>query len=95
VRVTVKTFLPLLAETMGRQEAEIEFDGATVQDLLDHLVRRHGTKARKALYDREGELDPVVQILLNEQGWVGRDELAETALADGDSVTIMMLMAGG
>ena len=91
----MKTLHPLLAEAMGGQEAVVEFAGETVGDLLEHLVGRHGARARKALHDRDGGLDPVVQILLNEREWVRRDRLAETNLADGDTITIMMLMAGG
>jgi molybdopterin converting factor small subunit len=93
--VTVKTLVPTLAEAMGGQEATVEFPGATVGDLLEHLVGRYGVRARKALHDRDGELDPVVQILLNEQEWVGRDDLEARSLTDGDTVTILMLMAGG
>ncbi|MHC4549249.1 MAG: MoaD/ThiS family protein [Planctomycetota bacterium] len=95
MKVKVKTLLPLLAEAMGRQEQEVEFEGTTVGDLLAHLVRRHGPKARQAIFDESGELDPVVSVLLNEEDWVRRDHLADTALHDGDTVALMMLMAGG
>lgn len=95
MKVRVKTLLPLLAEAMGRQEVEVEFAGTTAGDLVEHLVRRYGHKARKALHDRDGAMDPVVSVLRNEKEWIRTDRLAETALEEGDTITLMMLMAGG
>jgi len=94
VKVKLRTLLPHLVDAMGSQECDLEFAGQTVQDLLDHLLAAYGHKARKALLDHEGKLDPVVQILLNEREWVGRDDL-NRPLASGDTVDVMMLMAGG
>jgi molybdopterin converting factor small subunit len=94
VKVRLRTLLPHLVDAMGGQECDLEFTGQTVQDLLDHLLAAYGHKARKALLDHEGELDPVVQILLNEKEWVGKGDLNRT-LTEGDTVDLMMLMAGG
>jgi molybdopterin converting factor small subunit len=66
----------------------------TVKELIEHLVTRYGRKARQALYDSEGQLDPVVQILLNGEQWVTHDRL-DTVLQDGDDVMLMLLLAGG
>lgn len=95
MKVRVKTLLPLLAEAMGRQEVDVEFAGTTAGDLIEHLIRRYGRKARKAICDQAGAMDPVVQMLRNEKEWVRTDRLAETTLHEGDTVTLMMLMAGG
>jgi molybdopterin converting factor small subunit len=95
MKIKVKTLLPLLAEAMGGQETEVEFEGTTTGDLIEHLVQRYGRKAREALHDRAGAMDPVVSLLHNEKEWVRTDRLAETTLHEGDTVTLMMLMAGG
>jgi len=95
MKIKVKTLLPLLAEAMGRQETEVEFEGTTAGDLIEHLVQRYGRKARQAICDRAGAIDPVVSLLRNEKEWVRTDRLAETTLHEGDTVTLMMLMAGG
>ena len=95
MKIKVKTLLPQLAEAMGKQEVEVELAGTTAQDLVAHLVQRFGHRARKALYDGSGAMDPVVQMLRNEKEWVRTDRLAETTLEEGDTVTLMMLMAGG
>ncbi len=94
MKIHLKVFLPALPEALGRKELEVEFAGETVNDLLEHLVARYGRQARKALYTRQGELDPVVQVLLNGEEWVTHDRL-DTVLKDGDDVVLMMMMAGG
>jgi MoaD family protein len=93
MKIDLKVFLPALPEAMGRKELEIEFAGETVGDLIEHLVARYGRKARQALYE-DGKLDQVVQVLLNGETFVPHDRL-DTVLRDGDSVILMMLMAGG
>jgi MoaD family protein len=94
MKVNLKILLPVLPEAIGRKELEVEFAGETVNDLIEHLVARYGKKARRALYDEKGELDSVVQVLLNGREWVTHDRL-DTALQDGDNVVLMIMMAGG
>ncbi|MCP4536663.1 MAG: MoaD/ThiS family protein [Chloroflexi bacterium] len=94
MKVHLKIFLPVLPEAIGRRELEVEFAGETVNDLIEHLVVRYGRKAKQALYDVTGKLDPVVQILLNGEKWVTRDQL-DTLLQDGDNVMLAVMMAGG
>lgn len=94
MKVNLRILLPTLAKALGRKELELEFGGETVGDLVEHLVAQPGRKARQALLDEKGELDPVVQVLLNGREWVSHDRL-DTALQDGDTVVLMMMMAGG
>jgi MoaD family protein len=94
MKVNLRIFLPMLSEVIGRKELEIEFVGSTVNDLIDHLIAQYGRKAKQALYDENGELDPVVQVLLNGEQWITAD-LLDTSLQDGDNVVILTMMAGG
>ena len=94
MKVKLKLFVPVLPEAIGRKELEVEFDGQTIGDLIEHLVIQYGRKARQALYDGKGDLDLAVQVLLNGEEWITRDRL-DTALQDGDSVMLMMMLAGG
>jgi MoaD family protein len=94
MKVHLHIFLPVLPEAIGSKELQIEFAGKTINDLIEHLIARYGRKARQALYDREGQLDPVVQILLNGERWVTHDRL-DTLLHDGDDVRFMLVLAGG
>ena len=94
MKVNLKLLVPVLPEAIGRRDLEVEFVGETVNGLIEHLVARYGRKARQALFDEKGELDPVIQVLLNGKEWVTHDRL-DTALQDGDNVVLMIMMAGG
>lgn len=94
MKVNLRLFLPVLPQAIGRKELELEFAGETVNDLIEHLVTRYGKKARQALYDEGGKLDPVVQVLLNGREWVTHDRL-DVALRDGDDVILMIMLGGG
>lgn len=94
MRVNLKVLLPTLPEVMGGKELQVEFEGETVRDLFEYLLTRYGRKARQALCDKRGRLDPVIQVLLNGEEWITHDRL-DTALRDGDEVIFMMLLAGG
>ncbi len=94
MKINLKIFLPLLPEVIGSKELEVEFAGETVNDLIEHLVAQYGRKARQALYDSKGKLDPVIQVLLNGKEWVTHDRL-DTILQDDDEMIFMIMMAGG
>lgn len=94
MKVRLKVLLPVLPEAMGSNELELEFPGETVNDLLEHLIARYGRKARQALHDEQGQLDQVIQILLNGEEWVTHDQL-DRALQDGDYLMVMLMLAGG
>lgn len=94
MKVHLRVLLPVLPEAMGGKEVQVEFAGDTVNDLIEYLLARYGRKARQAMYDRNGQLDPVVQILLNGEQWVSHDQL-DTVLHDGDDVMLALMLAGG
>ena len=86
--------LPALAKVVGGKRVEVDFAGDTVADLVNHLVQQYGPAAREALLDEDGNLDDIIQILINEQQWVVHDDL-DTSLKEGDSVILMLLVVGG
>lgn len=86
--------LPALSRAMGGKEMDVDFPGETVGELLGHIVEQYGRAAREALLDQQGRLDAIVQILINEKAWVVHDEL-DVPLTEGDSVILMLLVAGG
>jgi molybdopterin converting factor small subunit len=94
MKVHLKILLPVLPEAIGSRDLQVEFAGKTINDLIEHLITRYGRRARLALHDRNGQLDPVVQILLNGERWVTHDRL-DTVLHDGDDVIFMLMLAGG
>ncbi len=94
MKVHLKMLLPVLPEAVGRKDLEVEFAGETVNDLLDHLIAQYGRQARQALLDDQGQLDPVIQVLLNGEEWITQDQL-DRVLHDGDQVIFMLMLAGG
>jgi MoaD family protein len=94
MKVKLRIFLPTLPEMIGRKELEVEFIGETINDLIDHLDAKYGKNVKQVLYDKNGKLDPLVQVLLNGETWITDDRLA-TVLQEGDEVIFMMMLAGG
>ena len=93
-QVHLELHLPDVPRTFGKKRLEVEFEGETVADLLDHLLGRYGPGIREAMYDADGVLDPVIQFVVNGKAWVRHDQL-DTRLEDGDAITILALLAGG
>jgi sulfur carrier protein ThiS len=95
LKITVESLgLPALADVIGRK-AEIQLEGGTLADLVAHLAGRFGARARRLLLDDEGHLDRTIQVLLNDREFVGREELADRKLSEGDGVKFMLLVCGG
>jgi sulfur carrier protein ThiS len=86
--------LPALSAVIGRK-TEVVLESGTVADLVRHLSARFGPKARAVLLDGEGRLDLTIQIMLNEEGFISREELPKRQLKDGDRIRFMLLVGGG
>ncbi|MDX1708219.1 MAG: MoaD/ThiS family protein [Desulfobacterales bacterium] len=86
--------LPSLSKLIGRK-TDIEMADGSLADLIKHIVDRTGSRTRKILLDDSGQLDMTIQVMLNDEGFVPRDQLAQRPLKDGDSVKIMLLVGGG
>jgi sulfur carrier protein ThiS len=86
--------LPTLSKLIGKK-TEMEMADGTLADLIAHILQRSGREARKILLDHTGELDMTIQVMLNDEGFVPRNELSKRTLKDGDSVKIMLLVGGG
>lgn len=86
--------IPMLREAVGKKRFEMEFDGCSVRDLINEIIKRYGQKARDALLDSDGNLDLLVQVLVNGSRWVGHEHL-DTTLSEGDTISLMIFLAGG
>ena len=86
--------LPTLSKVTGKKELDVNSEGKTVSDLIGYIVKRYGRKAEQALLDEEGKLDITIQVLLNGREWITHDRL-DTVLQDGDSIALMLMVAGG
>jgi len=88
--ITVRIPTPLRTLTGGADEVAIA--GATVREVIDNLEKKHpGLKER--LCDEKG-VRRFVNIYANEEDIRFLDNL-ETAIKEGDSISIVPAIAGG
>ena len=86
--------LPTLSKLIGKT-SHLEMADGTVADLIARIVDRHGGQARKILLDQTGQLDLAIQVIVNDEGFLPRDQYLKRILKDGDSVKFMLLVGGG
>jgi len=91
--MTVKVLIPTPLQKFTNEEATVEIDGSNIVGLLDSLESSFpGIKAR--LCDDKGELRRFVNFYVNSEDIRFLDG-KETALNDGDEVSIVPAVAGG
>jgi sulfur-carrier protein len=88
--VTVKIPTQLRAATGG--EAEVEVVGSTVGDALDALFEAHGDLRERITQD--GDLRRFVNVYVSGED-IRFQQGLETAIGEGDEVTILPAVAGG
>jgi len=67
----------------------------SIKDLVDTMIGRFGSAASHVILDKAGNFDPGIQVVINDRNYVKAQDFEKTLLNDGDSVTFMMLIAGG
>ena len=86
--------LPLITQPLGKKKIEFEFQGSTLAD----LARALGSKIKRVkdvLLASDGSIDNDIQIYINSVNPVEREDSQNTILNEGDTITFMMLIAGG
>ena len=86
--------LPTLSELIGKK-AEFDFSSGTIIDLVALIVQKYGLRARQILLDDEGEVDLIIQVIINDEGFLQRDDFARRHLKDGDIIKFLLLAGGG
>ena len=86
--------MPTLSRLIGKR-ARLEMSSGTLADLVDTLITRYGPQVEKVLLDEEGQLDITVQVMINNEGLLARNQHAVRALNDGDSIKFILLVGGG
>jgi molybdopterin synthase sulfur carrier subunit len=82
---------PLTQVTGG--ESVVEVPGRTVGELIDAIEERHGG-LKEMIFNERGQLHRHIIISVNEED-VRFLENYETAVLDGDEVSILPVIAGG
>lgn len=91
--MAVKVLIPTPLQKFTNNQATLECEGGTIVDLMNALETKcPGIKAR--LCDDQGELRRFVNFYVNSED-IRFLEGKETALNDGDEVSIVPAVAGG
>jgi molybdopterin converting factor small subunit len=91
--MSVLVKIPTQLRAAAGGEAETLLDGATVQEVLDGLFKRH-EELRARISDDDGTLRRFVNVYLAGEDIRFLDGLA-TPVADGAELTILPAVAGG
>ena len=89
--VSVRIPTPLRKFTAGAESVSVE--GQTVGEVLDNLTEDH-PELKAKLFGDEGNVRRFVNIFANDEDIRFQDQL-ETAVEDGDQVSIVPAIAGG
>jgi MoaD family protein len=81
-----------LREIAGAKEVEVEGTGLSIKEALQQLASRYGDRARGTLFDKQGEVQPSVLLLVNGEA---AEKGAATLLRSGDVVAVLLPTAGG
>ncbi|MDO8056362.1 MAG: ubiquitin-like small modifier protein 1 [Candidatus Hermodarchaeota archaeon] len=90
-KVTVRMFTSLRALT-GTRETELE--AANVQEVIDILGNRFGSKFSQMVLEPDGALKSYFHVLVNGRH-IRLQQGVQTALTDGDVVAIFPPIGGG
>ncbi len=92
LKIKLKLLMPF-KNIVGNENITIEFEGTTLQDLLDNLTCQY-PKLKDTLYNTEGKVDSFVNIFVNDKPTY-IDQESEVTLKDGDEILIFPAIAGG
>lgn len=89
----VKVRIPTPLQKLTKNQGEVEAQGSSVNEVFDDTETRYpGLKER--LYDGEGEIRRFINIYVNDED-IRYMEKENTAVKDGDVVSIVPSIAGG
>ena len=86
--------MPNVTKLIGSKKINVKLSGRTIEDLIHQIIDKYGEKLGGFLLDKTGKLDLVFQVYLNGKKRIPRDQM-DKILADGDKITIMLLVGGG
>ena len=91
--MSVKVRIPTPLMKLTNNQAEVDADGGTIEELLNHLESQfNGIKER--ICEENGSPRRFINIYVNEED-IRFLEGEKTAIKDGDEVSIIPAIAGG
>ena len=92
MKIKIKLLRPY-SEIVGKKDFEIDFNGSTLNDLLNYLIDKY-PKLKNELYTKNDELTDYVCIFVNDKPASALNEL-ETIIKDGDEILFFIPLSGG
>ena len=91
--MSVKVRIPTPLQKLTQEKPEVDINGRNIRDVIDQLDKSYpGIKQR--ICDENGNVRRFVNIFLNEED-IRFLKKEETAVKDGDEVSIVPAIAGG
>ena len=91
--MAVKVRIPTPLQTLTNNQPEVSIEGATVGELIEKLNTKYpGLKER--VCDESGKVRRFINIFVNEQD-IRFLEKEDTAVKEGDEISIVPAIAGG
>ena len=81
-----------LREIADSKEAEVEAQELAIGEALQQFAQRFGEKAQQILFDKDGNLQQSVLLLVNGES---AENGAQTRVKSGDVVSVLLPTAGG
>jgi len=89
----VKVLIPTPLRGLTKEQDTVEADGGTIGDVVADLDKRYPGLGER-LCDDKGEIRRFVNVYLNQED-IRFKEGRQTAVSDGDEVSIVPAIAGG
>jgi molybdopterin converting factor small subunit len=93
-RFAMKIFIPTPLRAYTGKQDTVEVSGATIHEALGGLTTRY-PDLRKQLFTDDGKLRSFVNVYLNDEDIRYLEAKEQTAVSDGDSLSIIPSIAGG
>ena len=83
-----------ITDKLGKKRFSLDVNGSTIRDVLEEFIKLYPT-ARDGLIKVNGELDDDIQVVVNGERMVKREDIDCEKLKDGDKVSFLLLITGG
>lgn len=84
---------PELIQVLGKREFSVIFQGATIQDLIQTLLKQYGPPLAHLLFDAQGRMNKTVQFIVS--GKLCGREVDVVTLKEDDRVALVVQLEGG
>lgn len=89
----ISVYVSATLRTFVNRKAEIQIEGATVREILEHLQDEY-PESKKALFEEDGTLRPFVSVYVKDVRISQKSEW-ETLVQEGDYILLLPAIAGG